>query len=208
MSPFSNFALTLCLLVGSVSNFDAKQAASSSKGTIIDKIVAVVDGHIITLSDIRTEKLMREVLGETAPANDKELLDELIDQHVIDAQLEQYPTIEATEEEIESELRRIKDRKGLSTEFLRTSIRQHTRARKFFEERFGQFVRVTDEQIKKYYEEVFLPAARARGLNPIPDLPAVADDIRRNVATEEIDESVKRWLEQARRAMKIDIVGI
>ena len=179
-----------------------------ARGTVIDKIVAIVQDHIITLSDIRTEKVMREVLGEPVAANGQELLGELIDQHVADAQLDQYPNIEPSDEEIEVELGRIKDRKGLTPGQIRTAIRQHIRMQRFFEVRFAQFIQVTAEEIRKYYEEIFVPAARTRGLTPIPELSMVSEDIRRNVAAEKLDQDVKRWLDATRRAMKIDILGL
>ena len=47
-----------------------------AQGEVVDRVVAVVGNHIITLSDIRIEKAMREILGEPAQKNDRELLDE------------------------------------------------------------------------------------------------------------------------------------
>ena len=44
------------------------------RAEVIDRIVAVVEKHIITLSDIRAERTMREVLGEPIPKSDRELL--------------------------------------------------------------------------------------------------------------------------------------
>ena len=92
----------------------------SDQSQALDRIVAVVDNYVITLSDIRIEKVMREVLGEPTPQNDREVLDELIDQHLIRAQLDRYPRAEPSDAELDEAMSQIKDAKGLPPETVRT----------------------------------------------------------------------------------------
>ena len=178
-----------------------------AKDDVIDRIVAIVNGEIITLSDIRTEKTMREILGEPAPNDDSEVLEELIDQRLIHSQLEQHPGAEPAVAELDEELSQIKDRKGLPPETLRQAIREHLRVQRFFTERFRQSVYASDEEIRKYYDEVFVPAARARGLTPIPPLSSITENIRRNVVDEKVVAEVKAWLQHARRTANIQIIN-
>ena len=67
--------------------------------------------------------------------------------------------------------------------------------------------RQRDAEIKTYYDEVFMPAARQRGLNPVPPLSAISENVRRNVLQEKLAMEGKKWLDQARRAAKIEIVN-
>ena len=91
------FAIVLLLFVPGW----IQEASRPEQGQTLDRILAVVDGYIITLSDIRTEKVMREVLGEPAPKDDREVLDELIDQHLIRVQLDRYPRAEPSDAELD-----------------------------------------------------------------------------------------------------------
>jgi hypothetical protein len=173
---------------------------------VLDRVVALVGTHIITLSDIRIEKTMREILGEPRPKDDRELLDELIDQRLIRDQLDQYPRAEPTEAELDEAFSQIKDFKGLPVVTVREAIREHLRVQRFFSERFGRFVSATDDEIQRYYDEIFVPAARKRGLTAIPSLTDVREDVRRNVLAEKMAADVKRWLEHARTTARIQIL--
>ena len=148
---------------------------------------------------------MREVLGEPTPQNERELLEELIDQHLIHTQLEQYPRAEPTDAALDEQVLQIKDRKGLPPETIRGAIREHLRVQRFFVERFGQFINATDAEVQKYYDEVFIPAARARGMTSIPPLVEIAQEVRKNILQEKLAAEVKKWLEQTRRTTKIEL---
>ena len=181
------------------------QSAPAPPREIIDRIVATVEDHIITLSDIRAERRMREVLGEPVPQNEREVLDELIDQHLIHTQLEDFPDVDPSETDVNSRLATIKDRKGLSDATIRSALIEHIRIERFVQERFGQFARATPEEITTYYNEVFLPAAQRRGLSPIPPADEVAEEIRRNIVQEKTAKQIDLWLQQARKTRKVEI---
>jgi predicted RNA-binding protein Jag len=174
-------------------------------GEVIDRIVAVVDKHIVTLSDIRAERTMRQVLGEPTPENDGELLDELIDQHIIHTQLDLFTHADPSEAEINERLSEIQNYQGLSRDVVREAVREHLRRELFVNEKFRQFTSPTEDEIRGYYETVFLPAARARGLSPLPSQQDVEALIRRNVIEEKIATQVKAWLQQMRKTMNVEI---
>ena len=68
-------------------------------------------------------------------------------------------------------------------------------------------IRTTPEDIRKYYDEVFVPEARARGLQPIPSLndPDMARAIQENVIEESLNHEVDVWLQAIRRRSNIEI---
>jgi hypothetical protein len=174
------------------------------RGEVIDRVVAVVEGHVITLSDLRQERATRAQLGEKALENDKALAKELVDQYIIERQISDYPNIDVTDDEVTAELAKVK---GRVSDALRDDIRHRIRMQKFIDVKFRQLIRPTDEEIQKYYEEVFVPEARAKGLQPIPPLsdPAMAAAIRENVIQESVNHELDVWLEAMRRRSSIEV---
>lgn len=180
--------------------------ATIGHAEIIDRIVAVVEGHIITLSDLRQEREIRARLGETPIDNDAVLARQLVDNYLIERQTAEYPNIDVVNEEVEAELKKTSSRIAES-EALRDSIQKRIRMQKFFDVKFRALIRPTDEEIGKYYETVFVPAARSRGLESIPPLTdgEMARGIRENVIQESLDREVEVWLEGIRRRSHIEV---
>jgi hypothetical protein len=65
----------------------------SSHSEILDRMIAVVEGHVITLSDVRQEREIRGQLGETFKGDDNALAREMIDNYLIDRQKRLKETI-------------------------------------------------------------------------------------------------------------------
>src|SRR5262245_46602054 len=86
------------------------------RSEVIDKIVAAVNRHIITLSDVSREKQVKLALGKQPPADNKTIIKELIDRQIIEDQIAQFPGIEVSEDQVEQEMRRIVDLHGARPE--------------------------------------------------------------------------------------------
>ena len=177
----------------------------SSHAETLDKIVAVVDGRLITLSDVRQETVIRNLLGETA-INDDAVVQQLIEGYLIESQLAGYPGINVTDDEIAEALSKIQKKDGVSPSALHDGVLRRMRTARYFDVRFRQFLTPTDQDVRKYYDEIFVPEARARGVNPIPPLEQVKDAIRMNVLNEQLDHEVSIWLEAVRRRSNIEIL--
>jgi hypothetical protein len=176
-----------------------------SGAEVIDRIVAVVEGHIITLSDLRQEREIRARLGEKPIDDDKALANELVDHYLIERQIVDFPGVEVSEAEVDADLEKSIAREGRPSQTVRDAVRKRIRVEKFFVQRFRQFIRPTDESVKTYYEDIFVPAAKARGLNPIPQLNDVVDAVRENVIQENLDHEVNVWIEAIRRRSTIEV---
>jgi len=137
---------------------------------VVDRIVAVVEGHIITLSDIRQEREIRTRLGEKPSDDDKVIAKELADKHLIERQIADYPNVDVSDAEVDAELRRFTTGQQSPSTAVRNAVRLRIRIQKFFDLKFGASIRPTDEQIRQYYADVFVPAAKARGLDPVPPI--------------------------------------
>jgi hypothetical protein len=176
------------------------------RSEIIDKIVAMVDTHIITLSDLRQERSIRTILGEKAIDDDDALIRQLVENYLIESQIADFPGTEPSDEEIDAELMKFQVRDGLSPEVLRDVVRKRIRMAKYFEARFRQFIRPSDDDVRKYYDTVFVPEAKSRNLDPIPPFEQVAEAIRKNVIEEQLGHDVDNWLEAIRRRSDIEIL--
>jgi len=182
-------------------------AASSTRAEIIDRIKAVVGNRIITLSDLNREKRIREVLGAHPAKNDDELLHEMIDSVIVETEAIQFPGIEVSEADVDRQVKPALQPSGIPEAVLREAILKRLRAEQFFALRFRQFVTVTDDELRKYYEQVFVPEARRRGLAEIPNLDRVKDMIRNNVIDEKTMHEIETWLEATRRRSAIEILN-
>lgn len=172
---------------------------------VIDRMVAVVEGHIITMSDLREEREIRARLGEKPIDDDKTLANELVDHYLIERQIVDFPGVEVTEDEIDRDLQTSIARQGKPSQSIRDAVRKRIRMEKFFVQKFRQFIRPTDEAIRKYYDDFFVPAARDGGLNPVPPLADVVDAVRQNVIQENLDHEVDVWLKAIRRRSTIEV---
>src|SRR5262249_13382303 len=152
------------------------------RAEIIDRIVAVANNHVVTLSDVRRAAAVRTILGYPA-VEQKQLVRELVDSVLIEEQIAQFFGVEVTEAQVEEVMKNVTDLHGLPADAVREAIRRRLRADQFFELRFRQFLRATDAEIADYYNKYFVPAAQKKG-GPVPTLEQVTDLIRENVIQE------------------------
>jgi hypothetical protein len=187
-------ALGFCLLL-STQLFGAE---------IIDRMVAVVDGRIFTSSDVRKERLVAGAFGEQAKDDDATLQD-LVDRALVEEQIAQFAEIQVTNEEVDAALQTIKASAGVRAEDLHYAVQQRILRARYFEFRFGQFIRATDEEIQRYYDDVFVPEAKTRGLTAIPSLEQATEMIRANIVDEKMSQEVQSWLETVRTRSNVEI---
>ena len=176
-----------------------------AQAEIIDRIVAVVEGRIITLSDVRQEREIRTRLGEKPIGEDRVLVRQMIDDYLIENQIGDVPGTDVTEDEVDADLARFRTQGETPSQVMRNAVRRRIRMAKHFEVRFRQSIRASDEEVKKYYDQTFVPEAKAQGLNPIPSLEQVTDGIRKNIIEESLNHEVKIWLEAIRRRSRIEV---
>jgi hypothetical protein len=176
--------------------------AIQGRAEIIDRIVAVVNRHIILMSDVRRERELRRLLSENTP-DDKMLVRELVDRQVIEDQIALFPGIEITDQAVQEEFRR-RNLSGTLSDSVRDAIRLRLSTADFFNQRFRQFIQASDDEIRHYYENRFIPEAKRRG-QTIPPLSELSDLIRKNVIEEKLMRDVDNWLDASRRRSEIEI---
>lgn len=131
---------------------------------IVDRIVAVVNDTIITLSELESaEKDSKSTLGSGELDRNK-ILSELIDKSLMKQVAERYG-IDVTESELDSAINDVMERNNFTEEVMRTELikqgmsfeeyrdrlREDIRQVKFTEVVFRGQVQITDEDIENYY---------------------------------------------------------
>jgi hypothetical protein len=173
---------------------------------VLDRIVVVIDNSfIITLSDIRKERAIQSALG-SKPGNDDSIVEALIERHLVEEQIAQFLEIDIPEDLVEERLRTIGNPPGVSSQDLREAVVGDFRRRQFMIERFQQFIRVSDEELQQYYNDVFVPAVRQRG-ERVPPLEEVAEGVRRNKVLEKMNDEVDLWLKELRRRSTVEKIN-
>ena len=65
-------------------------AAAAASAEVIDRVMAIVDGHLITLSDVRRAMTLHLVDRDGPPAGEAAALERLIDRMLILQEVERY----------------------------------------------------------------------------------------------------------------------
>src|SRR5262249_22702935 len=105
------FCVAVCLLASGFFLLASLHAET------LDKIVAVVDGRIITLSDVRQETAVRGILGEKAIDADA-VIQQIIEGYLIESQLAGFPGINVTDEEVADAMAKLPKKDAVSARVL------------------------------------------------------------------------------------------
>ena len=121
-----------------------------SRAETIDRVLAVVAGQIITLTDVTAARDLRLETSDGAADPVRAVLSKLIDRELVLAEVERYAPAEPTEDAIESELARVRAnfasqpdlddalaRSGIDDKYLREILRRNLRIRAYMEQRFA-----------------------------------------------------------------------
>lgn len=197
-------------------------AAAGGQERVVDRIAVSVGNQVVTLSDIRRQIRMTALLNQEAPdlsvKHMREVAAMLVDQALVrrEAELSRHPApafeqIEAQVEEFAADLGMNRQQLFAAAElagFSENDLREHAAWRltlvQFIDYRFRPGIQVSEGDISRYYEQVFVPEFRRRtpDLNP-PPVDDVRDRIMAILNTELATEASQFWLEQTRKLARI-----
>ncbi len=177
-----------------------------SRGELIDRMMAVVDGRVVTQGDLRRHVGVARLFGDPVVDDESRLLQEVIENLLIQDQIDQFPGVQIEEDRVDAIISQLPDTGSLTAETVRDAARQRLERITYFELRFRRFTEATDEEIATYYQTVFLPEALARGLEPLPALDDVGDLIGENVITEKADREISAWTDSLIARSEIEVV--
>lgn len=187
-------------------------------GEVVDRIVAVVNDEVITLTDVNI--ILRFGLFEDLEGSQEEeargkILNRLIDQKLV-IQLAGERLMVA-EEEIEAILSDIVQKTdpdlaeeallqfGLDWDDLKSYLREKLLFQKIISQRFNRGVIVSIDEIERYYEQVYVPSQREKNLSPQPMI-EVLDRLEGELQREKVEDQVQEWIENLKREADIQII--
>jgi len=174
-------------------------ARAGAPSPVIDRIMAVVQGEIVTLSDVNAAiglGIVRAAAGADPVAAALELL---IERRLQLIEVDRYAPPEPDPREVEARVAALRARLGpdlprrlaaygLTETQLRQIARDDLRLATYLEQRFASVTDPTEEEVRRYYREHAQEFVRDGVPQPLS----------------EVEEEVRRRIEAARRAALIE----
>ena len=204
--------------------------ADATRGIVLDRVVAIVNGEVVLESDVEQERrfsAFQPITDPTGSFSRKQAIERLINRHLLLQQAKQQPQQPITEADITKqieELRRVvpackayhceTDRgwnrylaaQGVDINELRTHWRDRMEALQFIEFRFRMGIRIPQAEIKAYYEKTMLPEY-ARQKVVAPKLEVVSDRIQEVLLEQQVSGLLADWLKSLRAQGTVQIVA-
>jgi len=189
----------------------------TGRGEVVDRIAAVVNDEVITLTDINIIETfgLFDDLKKTEEENiQKLILERLISQKLVIQLASERVMID--EKELETSLSVIIQKTapdlaekallqfGLDWDDLKSYLREKILFQKIVSQRFNRGVTVSIEEIEKYYEHIYVPSQREKNLNPQPMI-ELLDQIEVSLRKEKVEGQIKEWIKSLKREANIQI---
>lgn len=193
----------------------------SASGEVVDQIAALVEGEVVTLSEIRQ---LAQYKGWRVPDEPDQgsfyltVLDQIINQKLISREAQQTPGIQITQDDVNQQLQAYRLRFSSQDQFqaqlksmemtesaLRDLIRRELTVWRFVQTRFEPFVIVMPQQIQEYYDEILVPELGRTGA-PLPALELVREQIREILILEKTNQEMDRWVENMREKAQVSVL--
>lgn len=204
--------LSMFLMVSST------RVSFSRSQEVIDRIAAVVNDYVITLSDVKIAESF-DLFDEEILSQEKDslvILDWLINQKLVIGLTQESGPIEpeAVEAAYQSLLYKLGneavktklDLFGLQKKDLQVYLFEKILFQRIIEDRFGLAVRVSLKEIEDYYREKFVLTHMSPKNSKPPPLMEVLEEIESAIKKEKIKTLVEEWLKNLRREADIQIL--
>lgn len=200
--------------------FSIASLAPRASAVIVDRIAAVVESQIITLSEVDQMVNLRVILRESDESDQsyrRRILDDLVAQSLRLSDAERFGATDVSKDSIEARLVEIIGRFPSQTEFdqalqrsemtldeLRVVLKRQLQVDKYIEERFSPQIFVSIEEIDAFFRGPWSEQREARGLT-LPPLASVTEEIRSLLKAERLRDEVSKWTSQLRARANVDI---
>ena len=187
-----------------------------ARAQIIDRVLAVVDGEIITLSDVRAALRFQLVPADVSSDPIAAALQRLVDRRLMLAEVERYAPGEPAAEAIDAGMGAIAARfpdalafeialnqSVMSRDELRRFVRDSLRSESYLRQRFATLSQPAEQDLASYYREHVADFTATGVLRPLDE---VREQVRERVAAERRAAFVRDWLEGLRRRGNVVIL--
>lgn len=183
-------------------------SASLVAQVTLDRVVAVVSGALVTLSDVRAARDLR-LVELPADATDDDIAKALIDRELMRSEVARFGTPEPPAPEVDARLSKVTSAlgdanavsqvlasSGMTPARLRAWIVEDMRIARHLDDRFAAAATPTDEDVLRFYRE---RGARFAVAGVVPPFEEVGDEVRRQAVLERREGLVAQWLAGLRR---------
>jgi peptidyl-prolyl cis-trans isomerase SurA len=204
--------------------------AQDATPVLLDKVVAVVNKHVILASDlddeIRLSILDATQLGQGQPTRER-ALEQLISRTLVEQQIgdEDTEASQPTAEDIKARVNDLRrelpacvnsrcdteagwktflDAHGLTEESVEAYLRYRLTILQFIERRFRPGIRIPQDQVEAYYNVTLIPQYAAG--EPVPPLDKVAPRIEEILLEQQVNVLFDQWLDNLRRQGDVEVV--
>ncbi len=186
----------------------------------IDRVAAVIDRQVITVSEVN-QMVETRFFARTAGQSDDDyrhaVLENLIAQALRYRDVERFGAQDIPKDSIEARLQEIEKRFATPEDFtaaltraeltpdeFRALIKRQLQVEAYIQERFAPLVFIPNEDIENYYRTTWSQQRRERGL-AIPPLNDVREEIRTLLRADRLEHEVEQWTSQLRLRANVDV---
>jgi peptidyl-prolyl cis-trans isomerase SurA len=207
----------------------ASTLPGAGQGVVLDKVVAVVNGDLILESDVDEERRYEEIepyRTSDADRSRERTVRRLIDRDLILQQAEIESETAVSEKELDDQLATVRkdipackqyhcetaagwqkyvNDHGFTPEEFRKRWRERMKLLRFIEVRFRNGIRISDDDIKAYYEKTMLPEYAKRNVAP-PKLETISPRIEEVLLQQQVGNLLRDWLTSLRAQGRVRIM--
>ncbi len=207
----------------------AAQVQAAGSPTVLDRVVAVVNGELLFESDLDEEKRfavfqpLRD--AEVEPTRDQ-LLERLIDRTLILQQSRMQPQEPIADSQVDAELASLRttipeckpyrcetdagwkkfvEDQGFTVDDVRERWRQRMEVLRFIEARFRMGIRIAQPEIDDYYNKTLVPGFQKQGSAPPPE-DTISDKIQEILLQQQVNTLLVDWLKSLRAQGTVRVV--
>jgi peptidyl-prolyl cis-trans isomerase SurA len=210
----------------------AQDSAPLPQGAVVlDHVVAVINGSVILSSDVEEEMsyaVLQPLSINQARNTPQRALERLIDRDLILQQMKtSLPVAPPTPEEVQARIDEIRKiipdcvqyhcetaagwqaflkSKGLTEKQVADHWAQRILILSFIQARFGSGVRISQDEIKDYYEKTFLPRYKAAGGISPPSLESVSSRVGEILLQQRVSSLLLEWLQSLKSEGSVSIL--
>lgn len=193
--------------------------AIPASAVTIDRIAAVIDRQVLTVSEINQMVETRFFPRGAGSEDDyrRDILERLIAQSLRFRDVERFGAQDMPADSIEARVVEIQRRFASEEEFtaalgrseltpdeLRALVKRQLQVEAYIQERFAPLIFVSTEEIETYYAGPWTTQRRDRGL-PVTPLNQVREEIRTLLRASRLQEEVEKWTAQLRARANVDV---
>ena len=171
--------------------------------TLLDRVVARVNGTVILLSDVRAAAMFGLI---DAPPDSEDAVEQMVQRALLVEEVNRFPPPEPTADAVNAELARLRQRAGTSLEEVeratgltaanvRLLARDRLRIQGYIDQRFGLTVPLTDEQVLEYYRSHPEEFTSNGQLAPFERVQGLA---RERAGLDQRQRTISQWLRDLR----------